>query len=51
MYRVWYWLNGELWLVPCGVDAGYAWRVLTAYYPDRKPWLEYYLKDKDEKKL
>lgn len=43
VYKVWYVLNNELWLVPCGRDAAFAWRLIVAYLcmPSLFPWLEF----------
>jgi len=41
MYRVWYYLEGELELATCGVNAEYAWTILMAYYPDYRAWVEF----------
>lgn len=44
MYRVYYWLSGQLFMVSCGGQADYAWKLMVAYY-DYLPYLEY-IKDK-----
>lgn len=43
MYRVWYWLDGELRMMACGNWPTTAVRALVAYYnvPNYMPWLEY----------
>lgn len=41
MYRVWYWLNDELYMVNCGKNAEYAWNIIVSYFPDYQPYLEY----------
>lgn len=45
MYRVYYWLSGQLFMISCGKQAGYAWKLVVAYY-DYRAFLEYISEDK-----
>ena len=43
VYRVWYWKEDEICLVPCGKDGRYAWAVMKALlkWSSRRPFVEF----------
>jgi len=42
-YRIWYFLNGEWFVVSCGKNSEYAKKILIRYYqpPSYFPYMEY----------